>query len=105
MKIPQEIKTKANKIIEGFNSSTLEDDPEYAYVPRYKERFLYLDRNEEGLVSPIARLEYTGDFSKWNFAIFKYSVERYDPNEWFFPGSEELNGTIIGALKAAEKAY
>jgi hypothetical protein len=40
-----------------------------------------------------------------NFAIFKYSVERYDPNEWFFPGSEELNGTIIGALKAAEKAY
>jgi hypothetical protein len=105
MKIPQEIKTKANKIIEGFNRSTLGDDPEYAYVPRYKERFLYLDRNEEGLVSPIARLEYTDDFSKWNFAIFKYSVERYDPNEWFFPGSEELNGTIIGALKAAEKAY
>jgi hypothetical protein len=24
----------------------------------------------------------------WDFAIYRYSTERYDPEEWFFPGEE-----------------
>jgi hypothetical protein len=42
---------------------------------------------------------------KWEFAIFKYSDERYDPDEWMFPGGEELDGTIEGAMRAGLKAY
>jgi len=35
----------------------------------------------------------------------KYSDERYDPDEWMFPGAESLDGTIEGALKAGLEAY
>jgi hypothetical protein len=42
---------------------------------------------------------------RWEFAIFKYSDERYDPDEWMFPGGEELDGTIEGAMRAGLKAY
>jgi hypothetical protein len=41
----------------------------------------------------------------WGFAIFKWSSERYDPDEWMFPGSELLDGTIEGAMKAGLQAY
>lgn len=30
---------------------------------------------------------------------------RYDPNEWFFPGSGYLDGTVEGAMKAGLEAY
>jgi hypothetical protein len=48
---------------------------------------------------------YTGDTSKWEFAIFKWSTERYDPDEWFFPGSECVDGTVEGAMMAGLHAY
>jgi hypothetical protein len=41
----------------------------------------------------------------WAFAIFKYSDERYAPDEWMFPGDEELDGTITGAMRAGLRAY
>jgi hypothetical protein len=50
-------------------------------------------------------LEYTGDIKKWDFAIFKYSDERYDPEEWFFPGAGHIDGTIEGAMRAGLEAY
>jgi hypothetical protein len=31
--------------------------------------------------------------------------ERYDPDEWFFPGSEFVDGTLQGAMKAGLEAY
>jgi hypothetical protein len=54
---------------------------------------------------PAARLKYNGKIDNWGFAIFKWSNERYDPYEIFFPGSKHLNGTIEGALKAGHEAY
>ena len=30
----------------------------------------------------------------WNFAIFKYSRDSYDPDEWNFPGRELFNGDV-----------
>ena len=42
---------------------------------------------------------------RWEFAIFKYSDERYDPDEWLFPGSEHVDGTIEGAMQAGMAAY
>ncbi len=29
----------------------------------------------------------------------------YDPDEWFFPGSESVDGTVAGAMKAGLAAY
>jgi len=39
------------------------------------------------------------------FAIYKYSNERYAPDEWFFPGDQHVNGTIEGAMRAGLEAY
>lgn len=43
--------------------------------------------------------------NNWSFAVFRYSREVYDPNEFMFPGAEKLNGTIEGALKAGLSLY
>lgn len=101
--ISDEIKKKAAEIIEKFNRKTF-DDPEVFYIPRYKGKYLFLDRNEYGSVEPICRLEFLGDIKSWDFAIFKYSDETYESDE-FFPGIEHLDGTIVGAMKAGLEAY
>ncbi len=58
-----------------------------------------------GSIGPICRLKYSDDFADWEFAIFKFSSDTYDPDEWMFPGYQYLNGTIEGALKAGLEAY
>ena len=102
--IPDEVKTDVAAMVEHFNTTAIRN-PLCVYVPRYKGKFLYLDRRDYGRLSPICRLEYTGNMQKWSFAIYKYSDERYDEEEWFFPGSEHVDGTIEGAMKAGLEAY
>jgi hypothetical protein len=102
--IPNEVKKQVDEIVLDFNRKVLQD-PNYYYVTRYKGSYLYLDRYDYGKLGPICRLKYTGDINNWSFAIFKYSNERYDPDEWFFPGSGHVDGTIEGAMKAGLEAY
>ncbi len=64
-----------------------------------------MDREDYGRISQVSRLEYTGDINEWYFAIYKYSDERYDEEEMFFPGSGLVDGTIEGAMKAGMEAY
>lgn len=105
-KITKEIQQKVNKIIDEFNIETFDDDVDkLAYFAEYKGTFFYLKRKEFGRISPVAKLTYTGSMKNWDFAIFKWSSEQYDPEEWFFPGAEHLDGTIEGAMKAGLKAY
>jgi hypothetical protein len=102
--IPDEVKTEVAAIVEHFNTAVIRN-PHCLYVPRYRGKFLYLDRQDYGRLSPICRLEYTGKMEMWSFAIYKYSDEQYDEEEWFFPGSEHVDGTIEGAMKAGLEAY
>lgn len=102
--IPDETRLWADEVIQRFNEDVIRDPDQY-YVARYRGRFLYLDRVDFGTPSPICRLTYTGDTAKWDFAIYKYSSERYDPEEWLFPGSECVDGTIEGAMRAGLQAY
>jgi hypothetical protein len=74
-------------------------------IARFQGKFLYLDRDDGGDVGPVCRLEYKGTGKPWGFAIYKYSDERYDPNERWFPGSDLVDGTMEGALKAGMEAY
>jgi hypothetical protein len=100
-RIPDNIKQQVEMDITAFNKRL-----DYGYVARYRGKYLYIDRkNYFGNTTPICRLKYTGDINRWEFAIYKYSVERYDANEWFFPGSKHIDGTITGALKAGLEAY
>jgi len=102
--IPDKVKTEVAARVDHFNTAVIRN-PHCRYVPRYRGKFLYLDRQDYGRLSPICRLEYTGKMEDWSFAIYKYSDERYDEEEWFFPGAEHVDGTVEGAMKAGLEAY
>jgi len=102
--IPVEVREEALVIIKRFNQEVLADSG-CRYVPRFKGKYLYLDRDDMGKVGRICRLEYKRRQRLWEIAIYKYSTDRYDPEDWFFPGNELVDGTIEGALKAGMEAY
>jgi hypothetical protein len=102
--IPEQVRKQVDEIVEGFNKRVIKTRHCY-YIPRYKGSYVYLDRFSYGRVGPICRLKYTGRMDEWEFAIFKYSDERYDPDEWLFPGDNYVDGTIEGAMKAGLEAY
>jgi len=102
--IPDAVKTEVTTIVQHFNTTVIRN-LHCVYVPRYKGKFLYLDRQDYGRQHPICRLEYTGNMADWSFAIYKYSDERYDEEEWFFPGAGHVDGTIEGAMQAGLEAY
>ncbi len=102
--IPKDVKETAEEIIEIFNRKTFQGDDCY-YQARFKGKYLYLYRYDYGNVGPICRLTYKGTINYWEFAIFKWSTETYDSEEWMFPGSGFVDGTIEGAMKAGLEAY
>jgi hypothetical protein len=115
--IPIEIQTEIQKLVDEFNRKNFKKvDPRLrmvfggntnsGYSARFKGKFLYLDRAEGSRKpSPICRLTWTGAMDKWDFAIYKYSNDRYDPEEWFFTGAGEVDGTVTGAMAAGMAAY
>jgi hypothetical protein len=102
--IPAEVKKEVEAIVAAFNRQVLKD-PNYYYETRFRGPHLYLDRFDYGRTGPICRLTYTGQMEKWEFAIYRYSKDRYDPDEWLFPGSGHVDGTVQGAMKAGLEAY
>jgi len=102
--IPDDVREKVEEIVERFNRRVSRRRDCY-YVARFKGKYLYLDRGDYGDIGPICRLTYTGKMDKWEFAIFKWSSETYDPHEWMFPGADQVNGTVEGAMKAGLEAY
>jgi hypothetical protein len=102
--IPEEVKKQVEAIVDAFNTRVLRD-PHRHYRPRYRGLYVYLDRVDDGIPKFICRLTYTGQMDNWEFAIYKYSDERYDPDEWMFPGAGHIDGTIEGAMKAGLEAY
>jgi hypothetical protein len=102
--VPEDIKDSVGTIVETFNKKVFKGEDCY-YQTRYKGVHVYVDRYEYGKISHVFRLSYTGSMTNWEFAIFKYSSETYDQDECMFPGSECLDGTVEGALKAGLKAY
>jgi hypothetical protein len=103
--IPDEVKAELAAIIERFNQE-IGQQYRAQYVPRYRGNYLYLDRVDfMGNQSQICRLTYTGDLNSWGFAIYKFSDNRYDPDEWMIPGLGYLDGTVEGAMKAGLEVY
>ncbi len=103
-RIPDEVKAQVVERVAAFNREVFRD-PNIFYAPRFRGAHLYLDRHDYDVVGPICRLTYTGSLDDWEFAIYKYSDERYDPEEWMFPGGGELDGTVEGAMRAGLEAY
>ena len=68
-------------IVEQFNRKDSGCDDCY-YEAQFRGQYCYLHRSDYGRLGPICRLTYTGRMDGWKFAIFKWSSEMYDPNEW-----------------------
>ena len=102
--ITEGAKHEVEAIVEQFNRENSRQDDCY-YEARFKGQYCYLYRADYGKLGPICRLTYTGKMDDWEFAIFKWSTERYDPDEWFFPGSQLVDGTIEGAMRAGLEAH
>jgi hypothetical protein len=126
--IPTNIQTAIQQIVDNYNKSN-----KTGYMVNFKGKYCYLSRmdnrdkerdafltaakmlglpsnllNQQATVeTKIGRLEWTGDMENWNFAVFLYSKERYDDGEalFFMPGSNLLDGTIEGAMRAGHKIY
>jgi hypothetical protein len=101
--IPDKIKEQVKTTVVTYNQE-LNNDNLY-FVHEFRGRFLYLKRYTWGILEPICRLTFCGEMDNWEFAIYKHSSETYDPDEWFFPGSELVNGTVRGAMEAGMKTY
>jgi hypothetical protein len=102
--IPAEVKEEALMAIARYNQEVLAEG-ECFYIPRIRGKHLYLDREELGTLMSIGRLEYNRSKRFWLFAIYKYSDSSYDPEKWFFPGNEIVDGTNEGAMEAGMQAY
>ncbi len=102
--IPETVRTQVDDMVTAFNKNSIKD-PNRFYTTRFQGLFLYLDRVDFETESQICRLKYSGDIAKWEFAIYKYSSSRYDPDEWFFTGAGHVDGTVEGAMKAGLEAY
>jgi hypothetical protein len=96
MKIKNEIKEEVQTIVDTFNKKN-----KSKFTVKFRGKFCYLDKGR----SPVGRLEFDGDMESWSFAVYKYSSNGYDPDEWFFPGQSELDGTIEGGLRAGLEIY
>jgi len=114
--IPIEIQEEVQKLIDEFNNSELKESTSLlsaffskkikrGYSARFRGKFLYLDRTDRNEPLPICRLTWNGKMDNWDFAIYKYSSDKYDSEEWFFPGEEEVDGTVTGAMNAGMVAY
>ena len=114
--IPLDIQAEVQKLIDEFNSVNLKESTSLlnaffpskkkrGYSARFRGKYLYLDRTDRSEPLPICRLTWNGKMDNWDFAIYKYSSDKYDPEEWFFPGEEFVDGTVTGAMKAGMVAY
>jgi hypothetical protein len=103
--IPAEIIEKANLEIGKYNAAHYASDSGIAYRAYAKGNYLYVDRNEYGQDVKTFRLLFNGKIDNWDFEIFKWSSEKYTDDTFGMPGEQYLNGTISGAMKAADKLY
>ncbi len=102
--IPDDVKEKVCEIVQRFNNKHSNRNDCY-YEAQFRGKFCYLLRSDYGRLGPVCRLTYTGKIDDWDFAIFKWSSEVFDSDEFMFPGSELVDGTIVGAMKAGLEAY
>ena len=99
--IPTEVQAEANQAVHRFDKAhktlhNLEFKGGYAYLKRVEE---------DQTFTKIGRLTYLEQTDEWDFTVFKYSTERYDPSEFNYPGRFHLDGTIEGVLWAGLDIY
>lgn len=102
--IPESTRNQVLEIVANFNHMTFPDGDCY-YEARFKGKFLYLDRCDFGKIGPICRLTFNGKIDDWSFAIFKWSNERYDSDDWMISSKGSLDNIVKDAMNTGLEAY
>lgn len=69
MKIPKDLIQEINKIVGQFNSKTYKKN-EAKFIAEIKGSYLYLNREVNGNIESVVRIEYTGDIKKLDICHF-----------------------------------
>ena len=69
MKTPEKQIQEINNIVDLFNSNTYNEN-EAMFIPVIKGRYLYLNREVNGNIESVVRIEYTGDIKKLDICHF-----------------------------------
>ena len=56
-------------------------------------------------ISDAVRQEVEQIVERFNRHALRKSAIRYDAEEWLFPGSQHIDGTVEGAMRAGLEAY
>ncbi len=100
IKIPEEVKAVIGQRVQAFNKAH-----KSGFQVEFKGKYCFLSKIGWKEPTKLGRLEWSGDIEKWRFAIFRYSREFYDPDEFMFEGAQKLDGTIEGAMRAGIELY
>lgn len=99
--IPTEVQAEANQAVHRFDKAY-----DTLHNLEFKGGYAYLKRVEEDQTfTKIGRLTYLEKTGEWDFTVYKYTNERYDPYEFNYPGRIHLDGTIEGVLWAGLDIY
>ena len=97
--VPIEVQMELGNRVNAFNNTELQGTG-WDYCLNVRGKFIYLYRRmPDGFLQRLGRLTYKVGLKNMQFAIFKYSSEKYDPKEQEFFGAQHLDGTIEGAMK------
>lgn len=103
--VPISLQSKLCDRASAFSKKEL-PGAKYRYFPDARGKFIYLCRLwPNGDTQRLGRLTYEGDPENMEFAIFKFRSGKYDPKDKEFPGSQYLDGTLEGALRALTAAH
>lgn len=103
-KILKHVKEEVERIVERFNKEHLSGQGR-AYVARFRGNYLYFDRSDFGNVG---RYAVSNTPAKWMIGSLSYTKSpgmHISSDEFFFPGEENLDGAIEGAMKCGLEAY
>jgi hypothetical protein len=95
MKLSKKTQEELEEQVKSFNK-----EHKSKFKIRFRGKFIYLDKVTLFRTTHIGRLKYNGSLDTLSFAVYKYSNNSYNANEFFFPGMDQLNGNINGAMKA-----
>lgn len=69
MAIPKDVQLLVHEEIVSFNKQNFPEG-NIEYFAKMKGNYVYLNRNDFGNETKICRLKYSGNFEKWEFAIY-----------------------------------
>jgi hypothetical protein len=87
-RIPEQVRQYVFEQLATFEEQPLE--------VTFHGRFCYVSHADQ----PLCHLAYRGETDDWDFAIYRYSRDTYDPNVLFMPTHDTVRGCVSVAMHA-----